>query len=88
MIWAGVRPPGSGSPGVPIYPAGIPAIRESVLEPRRHPGVSAAIRIGSAANFVITVSDLAIGAQRWRRESCDWRAECRDMGYVRRGAVT
>jgi len=35
--------PGPGSPGVSMHPADIPAIREPILEPQRHPGVLAGV---------------------------------------------
>jgi hypothetical protein len=35
--------PGPGSPGVSMHLADIPAIREPILEPRRHPGVPATV---------------------------------------------
>jgi hypothetical protein len=35
--------PGPGSPGFSMDPADIPAIREPILEPQRHPGVPAGV---------------------------------------------
>jgi len=43
MIQAGVRSPDPGSSGVFMHSADVPASREPILEPRRHPGVPAGV---------------------------------------------